>query len=348
MKRWMLKKFFVLFLAAGGCFCPLRAEAEPISLSVMDGDVRSVLLSTARMGGFNLVLDDSVAGTVTVSLQNVEPLDAMHLVASAGNLLLEQVGGNYVVTARGNQAGLSSAHVFPLRYADPEEVRIDFSQPTSVWCRVTHAFLDEIAPIRFYDAKSGKVGLGRPATYAVSPGDVYWFENVFEALDAPGEWYLDETTGTLYYVPFEGETAADLTLYAPASPYLLEIDGCNGLSFENIRFFGSEWTLSVPPHDGGVRDQYNIDAYQASTECDAAVNIQNADGIRFVNCEFTDIGNTALRFIKNCHDCTVTNSLFRRVGSTAVAVYGENVAPDAENAAEAMSGFHILNNLVEA
>ncbi len=123
MKRWMLKKIFVLFLAAGGCFCPLRAEAEPISLSVMDGDVRSVLLSTARMGGFNLVLDDSVAGTVTVSLQNVEPLDAMHLVASAGNLLLEQVGGNYVVTARGNQAGLSSAHVFPLRYADPEEVR---------------------------------------------------------------------------------------------------------------------------------------------------------------------------------------------------------------------------------
>ena len=232
--------------------------------------------------------------------------------------------------------------------ADPEEVGIDFSQPTSVWCRVTHAWLDEIAPIRFYDAASGKVGLGRPATYAVSPGDVYWFENVFEALDAPGEWYLDETTGTLYYVPFEGETAADLTLYAPASPYLLEIDGCNGLSFENIRFFGSEWTLSVPPHDGGVRDQYNIDAYQASAECDAAVNVQNADGIRFVNCEFTDIGNTALRFIKNCHDCTVKNSIFRRIGSTAIAVYGENVAPEAENAAEAMSGFHILNNLVEA
>ncbi len=123
MKRRMLRKIFVLLIVGCGVFCPLWAAAEPISLSVVDGDVRSVLLSTARMGGFNLVLDDSVSGTVTVSLQDVEPIDAMHLVAGAGNLLMEQVGGNYVVTARGNQAGLSSAHVFPLRYADPEEVR---------------------------------------------------------------------------------------------------------------------------------------------------------------------------------------------------------------------------------
>ncbi len=232
--------------------------------------------------------------------------------------------------------------------ADTGEAGAGFSQPESVYCRITHAWLDEIARIRFYDPETGKVGLGRPATYAVSPGDVYWFENVFEELDKPGEWYLDETTGTLYYIPYEGETAEDLTLYAPVSQYLMRIDGCDGIAFENIRFSGTEWTLAVPPKDGGVRDQYNIDAYQASTESDAAINILNADGISFVNCEFTDIGNTAVRYIKNAHDCRVENCIFRRIGSTALAVYGENVAPDADNASEAMSGFLILNNLVEA
>lgn len=232
--------------------------------------------------------------------------------------------------------------------ADREEIGVVFSQPEEVYCRITHAWLDEIARIRFYAEETGKVGLGRPATYEVKPGDVYWFENVFEALDAPGEWYLNENGGTLYYIPFEGETAADLTLYAPVSQYLMEIDGCSSLTFENIRFSGTEWTLSVPPADGGTMAQYDIDAYQASTFCDAAVNVQNADGIVFRNCEFTDIGNTAVKFIKNCHDCTVENCLFRQIGSTAIAVYGENVEPDAENANEAMSGFSIKNNLIEA
>ena len=232
--------------------------------------------------------------------------------------------------------------------ANPDEVGIDFSQPEQVYCRVTHAWLDEIARIRFYDAKTGKVGLGRPATYHIEPGDVYWFENVKEALNSPGEWYLDDGGDTLYYVPFEGETPESLTLYVPVTAFLLRIDGCSGLTFENIRFAYTEWTLSVPPEDNEVRFKYNIDAYQAATECDAAVNVLNADDITFANCEFIDIGNTALKYVKNAHGCAIRRCIFRRIGSTAVAVYGENVAPDADNAAEAMSGFTIENNLVEA
>ena len=232
--------------------------------------------------------------------------------------------------------------------ADPDEVGLSFSRPEQVYCRITHAWLDEIARIRFYDESTGKVGLGRPATYAISPGDVYWFENVFEALNAPGEWYLDETAGTLYYIPFEGETPGALTLYAPVTARLLRIDGCHGLMFEKIRFAHSEWTLAVPPEDAEIRSLYNIDAYQASTESDAAINVLNADRISFRSCEFIDLGNTALKYVKNDHESTVSACIFRRIGSTAIAVYGENVAPDAENAAEAMSGFLLENNLVEA
>ena len=32
-------------------------------------------------------------------------------------------------------------------------------------------------------------------------------ENVFEALDTPGQWYLDRKTGELRYLPLPGETA---------------------------------------------------------------------------------------------------------------------------------------------
>ncbi len=248
----------------------------------------------------------------------------------------------------GNQGWWEASNGCTAFYADSSRIGLSFSQPEEVYCRVTHAWLDEIARIRFYESDSGKVGLGRPATYEVKPGDVFWFENVREALNAPGEWYLDEEAGMLYYVPFSGETPESLTLYAPVSAELLMIDGCGGLTFDHIRFSGTEWTLAVPPEDSGTRFEHNIDAYQASTDCDAALNVQNADGITFCNCEFVDIGNTALKFHKNTHDCVIQNCLFRRVGSTAIAVYGENVTPDAANADEAMSGFTIENNLIEA
>ena len=36
--------------------------------------------------------------------------------------------------------------------------------------------------------------------------DKYRFvENIFEELDAPGEWYLDEKTATLYFYPPRGD-----------------------------------------------------------------------------------------------------------------------------------------------
>ncbi|MBQ6018621.1 MAG: right-handed parallel beta-helix repeat-containing protein [Clostridia bacterium] len=228
--------------------------------------------------------------------------------------------------------------------ADPADIQIAFSQPERVWVRLLHGWLDEISHMTSYDADSGKVRYARPATFHTEPGDIYRFENVFEALDAPGEWYLDEDADELYYIPFDGETADDLILWAPVTSRLVTVDGAQGLAFEGIRFTQTEWTLSVVPDGNETRQKYNIDAYQAGSECDAALNIQNAENIAFRNCEFIDIGNSGLRFIKNVHHVTVENCILRRIGSTAVAVYGENV-PDSP---EALSDFRIVNNLIES
>ncbi len=110
-------------IAGSMIFSMTAVHAEPMDISVIDGDVRAVLLSAARMGGFNVVMDDSVDGKVTLSLQGVEPEDAMRLVAGAGNLILERIGDSYVVTSRGKTDSLSMVHVFPVRYGNPEELR---------------------------------------------------------------------------------------------------------------------------------------------------------------------------------------------------------------------------------
>jgi hypothetical protein len=53
----------------------------------------------------------------------------------------------------------------------------------------------------------------------------YYFENAFEFLDQPGEWYLDETKNVLYYRPRTGEEIPKATFVAPMVETLLSVKG---------------------------------------------------------------------------------------------------------------------------
>ena len=57
-------------------------EAAPIEMQVVEGDVRSVLLSLARTAHENIVLDDSVAGTVTLHATE-EPAKLLRMIAAS-------------------------------------------------------------------------------------------------------------------------------------------------------------------------------------------------------------------------------------------------------------------------
>lgn len=57
------------------------------------------------------------------------------------------------------------------------------------------------------------------------PTQRYYIENVLEALDAPGEWYLDRQTGKLTYYPMPGEDINTAEVAAPALKQLLTMDG---------------------------------------------------------------------------------------------------------------------------
>ena len=35
-----------------------------------------------------------------------------------------------------------------------------------------------------------------------NPENTYYFYNVFEEIDTPGEWYLDRSEGKLYFYPY--------------------------------------------------------------------------------------------------------------------------------------------------
>lgn len=60
---------------------------------------------------------------------------------------------------------------------------------------------NDILSIKSVDREKGIMTLGGDASYPICPADRYFVQNLLEELDAPGEWYLDRRTWTLYFWP---------------------------------------------------------------------------------------------------------------------------------------------------
>ena len=122
-------------------------------------------------------------------------------------------------------------------------------------------WLDNRLPIESVNGETRTVTFDRPSLFALvssAPwGDstttpsVYWVENVFEALDTAGQWYLDRPQGRLYYLPQPGEDTASAEIIAPRLTQVVRVVGRPGapahdLRFEGITFSHTEWQ---PPAD---------------------------------------------------------------------------------------------------
>lgn len=113
-KNFLIVMLFIFFI--------LPARTEAMDLNSLDGDIRELLRSTARAGSVNLVLDESVKGHVSLSLKDVEPGEAIRMIAGAGgfscieeNGVLIVSGGKQLQNALGN---LADIYTYPVKYAD--------------------------------------------------------------------------------------------------------------------------------------------------------------------------------------------------------------------------------------
>ncbi len=221
-------------------------------------------------------------------------------------------------------------------YVNTDDIPFEFHNLNDVNVRILHYWHDELMNITSYDAVSGKIGLSRPSSMLISDIDRYYFENVFEALNEPGEWYLDKASGILYYVPKEGEKAQSLTLYGSTADRLIEINGVDGISFEGVRFTRTDW---VEPKADGLYagtwwEENNMDFPQAAIFVDGVISVKYAENIHFKNCEFTQLGGTALKMEFGVKNSSVENCYFENIAATAIYVGGENCLPEQENYTE--------------
>jgi hypothetical protein len=179
-------------------------------------------------------------------------------------------------------------------------------------------WLDNRLPIESVDEKARTVTFDRPSLFALLSGDKpgqYWVENVVEAMDTPGQWYLDRPLGTLYYLPRPGVDVASVEMIAPRLSRVVRVVGradapVHDLRFEGLTFAHTEWQ---PPAD-------YASSLQAGIEVPGAVLFDYAERCVVTGGGIEHIGNYGVEVDVGCSDIEITRNRITDIGAGAVRI----------------------------
>ena len=176
-------------------------------------------------------------------------------------------------------------------------------------------------PIKSVDASSNTVQLAKRSRFWLandqdkSKGARYVLENVYEALDTPGQWYLDRTEGKLYYYPKTNEDWPKATFVAPMLENLVRLDGTKEHPVEFVRFrnlaFAHTQHKFAPDWSGSA---------QAAVDVPGAMTARYARHCNIERCEVSHIGNYAVEFGEGCSHCSVRGSLIDDMGAGGIKI----------------------------
>ncbi len=163
----------------------------------------------------------------------------------------------------------------------------------------------------------------------------YFVENAHELLDSPGEWYLDENTGRLTYMPRPGETIESTELVAPVADQLLVVRGTQEKPVRNLHFVGltfehAGWKPANRHYWGRQACTYwtttTAESGRSHEEADpAAVQFDGAVDCSIEDCRIAHVGASGLWFRTNCRDNVANRCEVVDVGGNGVMI-GEGQA----------------------
>jgi hypothetical protein len=176
------------------------------------------------------------------------------------------------------------------------------------------------------------INFSKRSVFALMEGDLYYLEGTFEALDEPGEWYLDRHSGTLYYMPLPGESLRKIEAIAPVLTQVLRFEGrpekaeyVDRVTLRGLDFSHAEWCF--PEGFAGAKDKPTISpapAPEVGGFGQAAIGVPGAvwgEGVRrsvFESCAFKDLGNYGLELGRGCQSNRITWCEFSDLGAGGI------------------------------
>lgn len=187
---------------------------------------------------------------------------------------------------------------------------------------VYHSWETSLHHVRAVDPNALQVTFVEPAPWPMGQWEKqqrYYIENIFEALDAPGEWYLNEATATVYYYPLPGEDPEKAEVVAPAlTSTLFAVSGQPSKNeyVEHLRFAGITFAHSNA-NLRRIRNPGQGEIFQPA--------LIHATGLRhssFEDCEVAHTGAHGIWFAAGCEDNAVRRCHMHDLGGGGVYIGG--------------------------
>jgi hypothetical protein len=145
-------------------------------------------------------------------------------------------------------------------------------------------------------------------------------ENLFEELDAPGEWFYRKSTGQLFFYPPAGVNPNNALIELASVEQLFKVLGTASnkvkyLTFNRLTFTQTHRTLFTGHFEGLLRGDYCI--VRAGT-----VFIQDAENITIKHCFFDQIGGNGVFMNAYNRNNRVYNCEFVDAGASCVLTVG--------------------------
>lgn len=187
-----------------------------------------------------------------------------------------------------------------------------------------------------YGALAQNLGWGT----AYSPTKSNDVTNVFEWLEKPGEFYFDQAGSMLYYIPREGEDINSAEVIIPETDTIIDMCGdkptsdyVQNITFDGLGFAYTDWNLyELEGSHGYASVQGSIvltkfanvnqhdDIYRSYDVPPAAIHINSAKNIRFLNGEIRHTGYLGAHLENDVWDCEVTGNYIAHTGGAGIVV----------------------------
>ncbi|MCK0190908.1 PDZ domain-containing protein [Arenibacter sp. F20364] len=143
-------------------------------------------------------------------------------------------------------------------------------------------------------------------------------ENVFEELDAAGEWYLDKDY-KLYYWPTLGTDITNVLVEGVQQKHLLEVvgseeDPVRDINISGIRFEHAKRTF-IEDYEPLLRSDWTI--YRG-----AALFMEGAQKVNIQNCEFTNLGGNAILVSNFNREVRIVDNHIHECGASGISFVG--------------------------
>jgi len=145
----------------------------------------------------------------------------------------------------------------------------------------------------------------------------YYVENYLDALDAPGEWYLNRETGVVSYWPMPDEDMPTAEVVAPRLRKLVVFEGAlktgtrvRHIHLKGLTFEHADWVVeSRGPADG-----------QAAAWLEAAVFARGAENCLIEDCTIRHVGEYGVFFEQGCNDNRIVKCHIHDLGAGGVRI----------------------------